>query len=675
MAHCRTNLTLSTHCEQGEKKEALGRADAVFRVLHAQKLSIGEFLMILVNQNFPFDSTTAYEIRWFLSGRTLKNRPIDFVHALTEHPWSWNGQWDNPTHFVPPSCIPIKLNPHTLDTQETDDSSASGPLNIIEIPAKPLATSSYEVLERYFVQKVSNPSNLDTANEHSSWGESIRGAQGSGSKDKSKWEGVKSHSRPISLSILNRIGLVVAHTTMHNWLHSAAESAAENLKVIGCKLVQNELSIHLVYDNINQYHRCWHPSLESQTSLESGTAATLIIQRDVEDGAFDGLDYEHRWDSVTREQITYSKIWDNIQWDHIAIISIINILRIILDYVPNLRHHRGALEHLYQHHYSKQPTSAFDEAQNIGNREVVKDLLVQQLGIKPEELNGQMISISGDYSTATKLCLVKRHTARGRTWFSSHKFVLGILWNHWATSTAKGDTGLCISAEKLRWKLNSSDPEFYPAEWLVETVLTAMTLHYARIFIRQKDSSLPLSQLSCTPHLTEELQLYSEKSYFLQTCSFDELLELACNIYTTFATSQSAHMALYYNTAEATKYFHQLLDPAKDSLFPSPQPLSLSAWVRESRKYNSETDSDSENDNDNDAWPPETPNSGSVGDILLFNNILLYHDMLLYWEFWTSIKDGDVGHTFEIIKWLRIWFFGVGATNYGQELLHQALDL
>ncbi|KAF8341666.1 uncharacterized protein EI90DRAFT_3012173 [Cantharellus anzutake] len=125
-------------------------------------------------------------------------------------------------------------------------------------------------------------------------------------------------------------------------------------------------------------------------------------------------------------------------------------------------------------------------------------------------------------------------------------------------------------------------------------------------------------------------------------------------------------MALYYNTAEATKYFHQSLDPC----------------THESRKYNSETDSDSENENDNtedgvtfqncdggqqynstvdlfdDSGPPETPDGGSIGDILLFNNILLYCDMLLYWEFRTSIKDGDVGCTFEIIK-----------------LLHQALDL
>ncbi|KAF8341665.1 uncharacterized protein EI90DRAFT_3116767 [Cantharellus anzutake] len=186
-------------------------------------------------------------------------------------------------------------------------------------------------------------------------------------------------------------------------------------------------SSNMVYDNINQYRGCWCPSLESQTSLESGMAATLIIQCDIEDGAFDGLEYKCRCASVTREQITYSKIWDDIQWDHITVVIIINILHIILEYVPNLQCHHGALEHLYQHRYSKHPvslqkteyypmeTSMFDEAQNIGNQEVVKDLLVWQLGVKPEELNDRMISISGDCSTAAKLCSLKRHTVRGRT--------------------------------------------------------------------------------------------------------------------------------------------------------------------------------------------------------------------------------------------------------------------
>ncbi|KAF8307578.1 uncharacterized protein EI90DRAFT_3026410 [Cantharellus anzutake] len=81
-----------------------------------------------------------------------------------------------------------------------------------------------------------------------------------------------------------------------------------------------------------------------------------------------------------------------------------------------------------------------------------------------------------------------------------------------------------------------------------------------------------------------------------------------------------------------------------------------------------------------DTAPLCSPDLDTSSDILLFNNILLYRDMLFYWEFRSSIKDSDIGRTFEVIKrplsqWLRVWFFGASATNYGQELLHQALDL
>ncbi|KAF8341664.1 uncharacterized protein EI90DRAFT_3116766 [Cantharellus anzutake] len=296
--------------------------------------------MILVDQNLSFDSTTAYEVRWFLSGHTLKNRPIDFVHALTEHPWSRNGQWDNPTHFIPPSCIPIKLSPHTLDTQEIKDHS-----NIAENPATKPPTSSYKTLERYFVQKISKHIDQEIcqlqkepvlrssgAEEgHSfSWNSinqfSVRETQmammqtapiawtlltstavgenqseelrQAAARTKASGKGSNhvrdpylgctiimgmlvnfrnkvvnrlqyifgtlmfaTNTHRATVSILNCIGLVIAHTTMHNRLHSAAKNAAENLKAIGCKLVQNELSIHLVC------HICAYPILNRLPDL------------------------------------------------------------------------------------------------------------------------------------------------------------------------------------------------------------------------------------------------------------------------------------------------------------------------------------------------------------------------------------------------------------------------
>ena len=38
------------------------------------------------------------------------------------------------------------------------------------------------------------------------------------------------------------------------------------------------------------------------------------------------------------------------------------------------------------------------------------------------------------------------------------------------------------------------------------------------------------------------------------------------------------------------------------------------------------------------------------GDVLMHNNALLWQDLLFYWEFKASVKEGDVGRTFKVIK-------------------------
>ena len=88
--------------------------------------------------------------------------------------------------------------------------------------------------------------------------------------------------------------------------------------------------------------------------------------------------------------------------------------------------------------------------------------------------------------------------------------------------------------------------------------------------------------------------------------------------------------------------------------------------------------------------PPGSYPGDPDGTTLLYNNILLYCDLLQLYKFNTSIHDGNIGRTFEVIKvilahfpsaysdfplqWLCFYFFGTGSSNYGNELLHQACD-
>ncbi|KAF8341972.1 uncharacterized protein EI90DRAFT_3011559 [Cantharellus anzutake] len=63
-----------------------------------------------------------------------------------------------------------------------------------------------------------------------------------------------------------------------------------------------------------------------------------------------------------------------------------------------------------------------------------------------------------------------------------------------------------------------------------------------------------------------------------------------------------------------------------------------------------------------------------TSDTQLYNSIVLYCNLLHLYEFNTSVHDGDIGRTFEVIHWLHFYFFGIGSNNYGNELLQQARD-
>ncbi len=136
-------------------------------------------------------------------------------------------------------------------------------------------------------------------------------------------------------------------------------------------------------------------------------------------------------------------------------------------------------------------TSGFDEATTLSNWETVHDIVERQLGIPPDAFKGCLISTSGDQATISCLRTLKCNTSSGSTWFSSNKYILplielwhmkyamlkGIIKAHWPEHTEKGDEGLCSAADKLHRRMNPNKIDFYPAERLVEAVLTAMTLN------------------------------------------------------------------------------------------------------------------------------------------------------------------------------------------------------
>ena len=93
-------------------------------------------------------------------------------------------------------------------------------------------------------------------------------------------------------SIAGHIGLTTAYSTTLEQLYSMSSEAAQQLKQIGLDWTKWLTSFHIVYDNVNQYRKVWCQSIDSKAELESGTAATLVMQPNVSPDAFDGHEYE-----------------------------------------------------------------------------------------------------------------------------------------------------------------------------------------------------------------------------------------------------------------------------------------------------------------------------------------------------------------------------------------------
>ena len=307
-------------------------------------------------------------------------------------------------------------------------------------------------------------------------------------------------------AIFGRIGLSVAYSTTIARLHTLGEDAAANLKSIGRRFVAGSAFIHIVYDNINQYRKSWRPSLNSQTALESGTAATLIMQ-DVDDPTtFDGPAYEFRRLENQSRKPSFKVLLADIDTDHTEGILVGIIMKILLEHIPYLQKHQSAVDAIFTTQYARHRAklrqtehypmacSAHDEATTSGNKDVVRDLLVNQLGITPQELDQRIVTISGDQLSIQRLRTLKEQTKKGHSWYSAHRYIVpliemwhmqatflkGIFRTSWAPTLARDDFGLRHAATTLGRKINADKVDFYPCDRLAGVVLQTMTLNYAR---------------------------------------------------------------------------------------------------------------------------------------------------------------------------------------------------
>ena len=308
-------------------------------------------------------------------------------------------------------------------------------------------------------------------------------------------------------AMLNCMGIVTVYNSTIGRLHSLGPDKKVMLKVLGRTVIAGKIQLHLLYDNINQYHRAWRANLTTQNALESGMAGMVIIHRNVDPKVLDGMGFhQHKAECVAKEELTYEKLKGDLDADHLEGAAIANIARILTKFVPELARFASDVNDLQYKKYAKHrikserteyhplQCTSYNEAYTQGNRDVILDAFINQLGISCKELEGRIFPVSGDQSTITRVCTLLSQTSTCRSWFTSQKWVLPLieLWHmkwsflkgiykaHWASRLGKGDIGLRFAADRLGCKINPEKVDFYPGFRLAEVIFITMTLHFAR---------------------------------------------------------------------------------------------------------------------------------------------------------------------------------------------------
>lgn len=191
-----------------------------------------------------------------------------------------------------------------------------------------------------------------------------------------------------------------------------------------------------------------------------------------------------------------------------------------------------------------------------------------------------------------------------------------------------------------------------------------MTLTLLRSCILRSQITMELPQ-NRPLHLLEELELYTQPGHYLFHCSAEDLEQLSRSIYRLFGTTEAADHALDHDADRATEFFSKHINERCDSLFsvpPAGQPSFSEDEDSGHSFYNAADDATGGDFGDSARARVEATfeepavfekapdHNEESADILMYNNALLFRDLLFYWEFRTSVHDGDIGRTFEIIK-------------------------
>ncbi|KAL0574504.1 hypothetical protein V5O48_007454 [Marasmius crinis-equi] len=485
-----------------------------------------------------------------------------------------------------------------------------------------------------------------------------------------------------TIVMLSRFGLTVSYSTILGILHTLAADSSARLKMLGEAVKVGQPIFQFLFDNVNKMRRAWEQVLGHRDEVKSGTASTVIELEDVPDGALDHDKLEARIKEQKRREMTFEKLLEDIDWEHIEGIGTATLLRTWVNQIPPLNKFKPNVETMFKVTHSLHPLrlrksrihtlrpTNIDESSTAGVLQVVQNL-VSQLGIAVSSLTKWVFFFCGDQLSIDRLRHVKMYMGKAegheryswvmpviQLWHMKWAWQKAIFRTHW--STVPSDAGLRYDTYSIfrRDKFNHEKCDFYHAHHILEDRFVAMILEALRSLCEEKSKISYLSNV----RLTDCLERYFSTGGPLDGCTFEELVELAETVYQRYLCSAAYTDTISGYRPEET-YGPAPVQPADEDQAKSddlkqsePDCISARKAVRTNR-----------------AKAQEKRNV-STGDQLLANEINFLRMTFWYLEMCAGISEGDIGRVFAIIKLLRFSFWGVGSTNYANELLEQACN-
>lgn len=308
-------------------------------------------------------------------------------------------------------------------------------------------------------------------------------------------------SAPYDLFLHNsRLGTMPAYSTICKTLKGLAEHEAEVIKLHG----EDPKSVGIIWlDNVQNYLLQRDERIGRENTLNIGIAATYVELPNCPPSAMDLEDKRRRLAENRRKDLSVEQLIGFVDMEHREVVGILQWLRVLTRYVPELDSYREEVSLRYRtrgakHRLPATPSRVHPLATSGKNETITTELkdtlldFLEQAGQTPDTFKKQLFMLGGDGLTYEKIVQLRNYLQFHENeldslevtepvlapWHTAWADLSRIFETHWGDLLAKDPSTLGHSAAKLgrRAPSNLKKVDFHFGTELAYLVLDARML-------------------------------------------------------------------------------------------------------------------------------------------------------------------------------------------------------